>query len=158
VILLAGYLRLVPPAVVQAYPRRILNIHPALLPAFGGKGMWGHHVHEAVLASGASFSGATIHFVDEEYDTGSILAQWPVPVLKEDTPATLAARVLKVEHLLYPRAMDHLCRAVDEGRPVRRLSPPGEAFQITATFSAEAIAGQIERAFSARPYPVEERP
>lgn len=158
VILLAGYLRLVPSPVVRALPRRILNIHPALLPAFGGKGMWGHHVHEAVLASGASFSGPTIHFVDEEYDTGSILAQWPVPVLAGDTPDTLAARVLKVEHLLYPRAMDHLCRAVEEGETVTRLSLPGEAFQITATFSAEAIATQIERAFSPLSDSVEERP
>lgn len=155
VILLAGYLRLVPSQVVRSFRRRILNIHPALLPAFGGKGMWGHHVHEAVLASGATFSGPTIHFVDEEYDTGSILAQWPVPVLAGDTPDTLAARVLKVEHLLYPRAMDHLCRAVEEGRPPRRLSLPGEAFQITATFSAEAIAQQIQRAFLAHSDPGE---
>ena len=149
VILLAGYLRLIPPVVVQAFPKRILNIHPALLPAFGGKGMWGHHVHEAVLDSGASFSGPTIHFVDEEYDTGAILAQWPVPVLAGDTPDTLAARVLKAEHVLYPLAADHLCRAVAAGRPVTRLSLPGEAIMITDTFSPGAASRQIDAAFRA---------
>jgi formyltetrahydrofolate-dependent phosphoribosylglycinamide formyltransferase len=147
VILLAGYLRLIPPSVVKAFPRRILNIHPALLPSFGGKGMWGHHVHEAVLASGATFSGPTIHFVDEEYDTGSILAQWPVPVLADDTADTLAARVLKVEHILYPLAADHLFCAVADGRPVERMSVPGEAVSVAGEFSAQAVAAQIEAAF-----------
>jgi formyltetrahydrofolate-dependent phosphoribosylglycinamide formyltransferase len=148
VILLAGYLRLIPSAVVRAYSRRILNIHPALLPSFGGKGMWGHHVHEAVLASGASFSGPTIHYVDEEYDTGSILAQWPVPVLTADTADTLAARVLAVEHILYPLAAEHLCRALLEGKVVSRLSPPGDAVQIAPVFSPEETAEQIRAAFS----------
>jgi len=147
-ILLAGYLRLIPRAVVRAFPRRILNIHPALLPSFGGKGMWGHHVHEAVLASGASFSGPTIHFVDEEYDTGSILAQWPVPVLAGDTPDTLAARVLAVEHILYPLAAEHICRALLEGKVTSRLSPPGHAVQIAPIFSPEETANQIRAAFS----------
>jgi formyltetrahydrofolate-dependent phosphoribosylglycinamide formyltransferase len=147
VILLAGYLRLIPPVVLQAFPQRVLNIHPALLPAFGGKGMWGHHVHEAVLASGATFSGPTVHFVDEKYDTGAILAQWPVPVLAGDTPDTLAARVLKAEHVLYPLAADHLCRAVATGRPVTRLSLPGEAVMVTDTFSPEGMARQIDAAF-----------
>jgi len=149
VILLAGYLRLIPPSVVGAFPRRILNIHPALLPSFGGKGMWGHYVHEAVLASGASFSGPTIHFVDEDYDTGSILAQWPVPVLAEDTPDTLAARVLAVEHLLYPLAADHVFRAVAAGHKATRLSPPGDAVWVTGEFSPEQTAEQIQAAFGA---------
>ena len=149
VILLAGYLRLIPPVVVQAFPKLILNIHPALLPSFGGKGMWGHHVHEAVLASGATFSGPTIHFVDEEYDTGAILAQWPVPVRAGDTADTLAARVLKIEHILYPLAADHLCRAVEAGEPVRRLVLPGEAFAAADTFSVDDATGQIEAAFRA---------
>lgn len=147
VILLAGYLRLIPPAVVSAFPKRILNIHPALLPAFGGKGMWGHHVHEAVLASGASFSGPTIHFVDEEYDTGSILAQWPVPVLETDTPDTLAARVLAVEHLLYPLAAEALCRAIEEGREAPRLSPPAGAFHIGSDLKLDRVRAQISAAF-----------
>ena len=147
VILLAGYLRLIPPAVVAAFPRRILNIHPALLPAFGGKGMWGHHVHEAVLASGACFSGPTIHFVDEEYDTGSILAQWPVPVLRTDTPDTLAARVLVLEHLLYPLAAEALCWAVSEGREATRLSPPGGAVHIGSDLELDRLRAQIAGSF-----------
>jgi formyltetrahydrofolate-dependent phosphoribosylglycinamide formyltransferase len=147
VVLLAGYLRLIPSAVIRAFPRRILNIHPALLPSFGGKGMWGHHVHEAVLASGATFSGPTIHFVDEEYDTGSILAQWPVPVLAGDTPDTLAARVLAVEHILYPLAAEHLCRAVEIGKTPARLSPPGEEVQIASTFDVESVKRQIAAGF-----------
>ena len=149
VILLAGYLRLIPSLLVQAFSGRILNIHPALLPAFGGKGMWGHHVHEAVLASGASFSGPTIHFVDEEYDTGTILAQWPVPVMPGDTPETLAARVLKVEHILYPRAADHLCRAVERGKAVSRLAFSAEAFGLAEGFSADTVADHVDAAFQA---------
>lgn len=103
-IVLAGYLRLVPRSVVSAYRGRVINIHPALLPAFGGAGMYGKRVHSAVIEHGARVSGATVHFVDEEYDRGPIIAQWPVPVLPDDTPAALAARVLRVEHLLLPRA------------------------------------------------------
>lgn len=110
---LAGYLRLVPGAVVRAFRWRILNIHPALLPAFGGQGMWGHHVHEAVLASGAKMSGPTVHYVDERYDTGLILAQWPVPVLAGDTPEALAARVLRVEHRLYPAAVERVATGLE---------------------------------------------
>ena len=115
-ILLAGYLRLVPEAVVTRYPQRILNIHPALLPAFGGAGMYGMNVHRAVIDSGNLESGATVHFVDEEYDQGSIIAQRSVPVNADDTPGDLAARVLEVEHYLYPEAVDHLCEAILAGR------------------------------------------
>ncbi len=115
-VFLAGYLKLIPASVVAAYRRRILNIHPALLPSFGGKGMYGRHVHQAVIDSGARFSGPTVHFVDEEYDRGTIVAQWPVPVLPGDTPDRLAARVLAVEHELYPLTADHVARAVVEGR------------------------------------------
>lgn len=93
-ILLAGYLKLIPTELVHAYPRSIFNIHPSLLPAFGGKGFYGMKVHNAVIASGARFSGPTIHFVDEHYDTGKILAQRVVPVLADDTAEQLAARVL----------------------------------------------------------------
>jgi phosphoribosylglycinamide formyltransferase len=94
-VILAGYLKLIPPALVRAFKRSILNIHPGLLPSFGGKGYYGAKVHAAVIASGARFSGPTIHFVDEEYDTGPILAQAAVPVYPTDTPAQLAARVLQ---------------------------------------------------------------
>lgn len=102
VLVLAGYLKLIPAAVVQAYRGHILNVHPALLPAFGGPGMYGHHVHNAVLAHGATISGATVHFVDEHFDRGAIAAQWPVRVHANDTAASLAARVLAVEHQLLP--------------------------------------------------------
>jgi phosphoribosylglycinamide formyltransferase-1 len=108
-ICLAGYMRILTPAFVQAYAKRILNIHPSLLPAFGGKGMYGHHVHEAVLASGARFSGCTVHYVDEGTDTGPIILQAVVPVLDQDTPASLAERVLIEEHRLYPRAVALYC-------------------------------------------------
>lgn len=108
-VVLAGYLKLIPAELVRAFPRRILNIHPGLLPSFGGKGLYGARVHQAVLASGARFSGPTVHFVDEEYDTGPILAQRVVPVLPFDTPDTLAARVLREEHVVYPRAVSALC-------------------------------------------------
>ena len=104
-IALAGYLKRVPSPVVHRFRDRILNIHPALLPSFGGKGMFGHAVHEAVLASGTKLSGATVHLVDEEYDRGPIVAQQSVPVLPDDTPDSLAHRVLNVEHVLYPATL-----------------------------------------------------
>ena len=121
VVLLSGYLRLLPAEVVSRYAGRILNIHPALLPAFGGKGMYGRRVHEAVVASDATESGATVHFVTEAYDEGDVLAQWRVPVLPADSADSLAARVLRVEHQLYPRAVDHLCMALLAGRGVERM-------------------------------------
>jgi phosphoribosylglycinamide formyltransferase/phosphoribosylglycinamide formyltransferase-1 len=92
--------------VVHRYAGRIINVHPALLPGFGGPGMYGARVHEAVLAAGVTVTGVTVHFVDEEYDRGTIIAQWPVPVLQGDDARSLAARVLRVEHLLYPRVVD----------------------------------------------------
>lgn len=105
IVVLAGYMRLVPEVVVHAYRGRIVNVHPALLPAFGGRGMYGSRVHAAVIAAGARVSGATVHFVDERYDHGAVIAQWPVPVLSGDTPQALAERVLRVEHALYPPAI-----------------------------------------------------
>ncbi len=103
---LAGYLAKIEPNMIAAFPGKILNIHPALLPRFGGRGMYGHHVHEAVLAAGEKESGPTVHVVDEHYDHGNIVAQMKVPVLPGDTPDTLAARVLKAEHELYPVAIE----------------------------------------------------
>ena len=105
-VVLAGYMRLVPPDVVAQFRGRMLNVHPALLPAFGGAGMYGHRVHEAVIARGQRLTGPTIHFVDERYDEGPIIAQWPVPVFPHDTPDELATRVLQVEHVLYPRVVE----------------------------------------------------
>jgi formyltetrahydrofolate-dependent phosphoribosylglycinamide formyltransferase len=114
-IVLAGYLRLVPRSVIGAYRGRIINIHPALLPAFGGQGMYGKRVHAAVLASGRRESGCTVHLVDEEYDRGPILAQRRVPVLPDDTVESLAARVLEAEHQLLPAVVREAAR---RGRPV----------------------------------------
>ena len=109
-IALAGYMKLLPPVVVAQYRNRIINIHPALLPKFGGKGMYGHHVHEAVLAAGERESGATVHMVDEIFDHGTIVLQKAVPVLPDDTPDSLQARILQVEHEIYPEAIRRLAR------------------------------------------------
>jgi phosphoribosylglycinamide formyltransferase-1 len=119
-IALAGYLKRIPTVVVREFRNRILNIHPALLPSFGGQGMYGHHVHEAVLASGVKLSGATVHLVDEEYDRGPIVLQKTVAVDEHDTPATLAAKVLKIEHEIYPLALKAFAenRATTRGRSV----------------------------------------
>jgi formyltetrahydrofolate-dependent phosphoribosylglycinamide formyltransferase len=117
-VVLAGYLKLVPQETVAAYTGRIINIHPALLPAFGGQKMYGRKVHEAVLGSGATISGASIHLVTDEYDRGPIVAQWPVPVLAGDTPESLSLRVLAVEHQLLPAVVLAAARA---GRVVRMV-------------------------------------
>ena len=104
-IALAGYMKKVPDEVISAYRNRIVNIHPALLPAFGGKGMYGHHVHQAVLDQGCKVTGVTVHIVDEAYDHGPIVAQRCVPVKEDDTVDTLAVRVLKTEHKMYAEAL-----------------------------------------------------
>jgi len=92
--------------VIREYAGRIINIHPALLPAFGGEGMYGARVHEAVIASGTKETGVTVHLLDDEYDRGPIVAQWRVPVEPSDTADSLAARVLNVEHVVYPRVVE----------------------------------------------------
>jgi len=114
-LVLAGYLKLVPAEVIARYRGRIINVHPALLPAFGGTGMYGIRVHEAVLQSGAAESGCTVHLVDEEYDRGMILVQARVPVLPGDTAQLLASRVLEQEHRLLPAVVLAAARA---GHPV----------------------------------------
>lgn len=121
---LAGYMRKVPDAVVSAYAGRMMNIHAALLPAFGGQGMYGHHIHQAILNYGAKVSGCTVHFVDADYDTGPIILQAPVPVEEGDTAETLAARVLAAEHQTYPEAVALFAqgRLTLDGRRVR-VSP-----------------------------------
>jgi len=124
-VVLAGYLQLVPSGVIARFRGRIINVHPALLPSFGGKGMYGRRVHEAVLASGARESGATVHLVDEVYDRGAILGQARVPVLPGDDPERLAARVLEVEHRLLPAAV---LAAAAAGRPVP-IHEPVESHQ-----------------------------
>jgi len=117
---LAGFLRILDAAFVAAYRGRILNIHPSLLPAFGGKGMYGERVHRAVLASGAGVSGCTVHLVTEEVDRGPILLQAVVPVLPGDTPTTLAARVSEAEHRIYPEAIRSFVRRHTEPVAGRR--------------------------------------
>ena len=104
-VVLAGYLKMLSPFIVKNFKNRILNIHPALLPSFGGKGMYGHHVHQAVLDYGCKVTGVTIHLVDEAYDTGTPVLQRCVPVHDDDTADTLAERVLKIEHQIYTEAL-----------------------------------------------------
>lgn len=112
VVALAGYLKLVPNDVIERFRGRIVNVHPGPLPEFGGAGMYGSRVHAAVIAAGAARSAVTVHLVDERYDHGETLARWPVPVHSGDTPAELAARVLAVEHIIFPRIVDALAAVV----------------------------------------------
>lgn len=107
-IVLAGFLARVPDCLLQAYPDKIVNIHPSLLPKFGGKGMYGEHVHEAVLAAGEQESGITIQYINEHFDEGAIICQQKCPVLPDDTPDTLAARVHALEYEYYPRVVEQL--------------------------------------------------
>ena len=110
-VVLAGFLWKIPQPLINAFPRRIINIHPALLPKFGGKGMYGQFVHEAVITSGEVQSGITIHYVDEHYDNGDIIFQTACPVLPGDTPEKLAQRVHQLEHLHYPRVVEEVIKA-----------------------------------------------
>lgn len=134
IVVLAGYMKLVPEAVVRAYRGRILNIHPALLPSFGGRGMYGARVHRAVIEAGVRVTGATVHFVDEAYDRGPILCQWPVPVLAGDTPESVAARVLTVEHRILPQAVEALASGAVRLEADRRVRWVREWFE-TETFT-----------------------
>jgi phosphoribosylglycinamide formyltransferase-1 len=109
-IVLAGFMILVPAWLVQAFSHRIVNIHPALLPKFGGKGMYGMHVHEAVKEAGETISGITIHYVNEAYDEGDVIAQYPTPLRPEDTPEDIAAKVRKLEHKHYPVVIEQVVR------------------------------------------------
>jgi phosphoribosylglycinamide formyltransferase 1 len=104
-IVLAGYMKLLPSEIVDRYYGRIINIHPALLPKFGGPGMYGANVHQAVLTAGEQYSGATVHIVDSKFDHGPILIQRRAPVLVNDTPESLAARILEIEHQILPQAV-----------------------------------------------------
>ncbi|MCH7873834.1 MAG: phosphoribosylglycinamide formyltransferase [Gemmatimonadetes bacterium] len=137
-VVLAGYLKLLPEPVVDAFAERMVNIHPALLPAFGGQGMYGMRVHRAVLASGATVTGPTVHLVTNEYDRGPILAQWPVPVRPTDTPEALRDRVLAAEHELLPAVVLAAARA---GRAVP-LPVRGTAF--AAGTHMPALQDQLE--------------
>jgi phosphoribosylglycinamide formyltransferase-1 len=120
-LVLAGYMKKLPSLIIKTFHHRIVNIHPGLLPAFGGKGMYGAHVHEAVIAYGAKISGVTVHFVDEEYDHGPIILQSTIDVLDSDDPRSLAERVLKLEHASYWRAIEAIAqkKITISGRRVR---------------------------------------
>lgn len=107
-VVLAGYIRKIPAAMIERYPNRIVNVHPSLIPAFAGKGFYGLKVHEAAIARGVKVSGATVHLVNEDLDAGPILEQETVPVLADDTPETLQQRILTLEHQLLVRAIQHL--------------------------------------------------
>jgi phosphoribosylglycinamide formyltransferase-1 len=122
VVVLAGYMRRISHVLLEAFPGRIMNVHPALLPAFGGQGMYGMRVHRAVLEHGCKVSGCTVHLVDEHYDMGPIVAQACVPVEDDDTPETLGARVQAQEHRLYPQCLEALMheKIKIEGRRVKR--------------------------------------
>jgi phosphoribosylglycinamide formyltransferase 1 len=139
-IALAGYLRFIPTEVTRRWRGRIMNVHPSLLPAFGGAGMYGTRVHQAVIAAGVRVTGATVHFVDEVFDRGPIIAQWPVPVLPTDTADDVGHRVLAVEHALFPVAVDAVARGRvtlgDDGR-VHGLMGPSPA---CATYSLSSGA------------------
>lgn len=115
-IVLAGFLRLIPAELVKAYPQRIINIHPALLPRYGGKGMYGRHVHEAVIAAQETESGITIHFVNERFDEGEHIAQFRCPVLPSDTPDSLAERIHGLEHAHFPRVVESQVALLADGR------------------------------------------
>jgi formyltetrahydrofolate-dependent phosphoribosylglycinamide formyltransferase len=114
-VVLAGYLKQIPSSVIEKYHGRIINIHPGLLPDFGGPGMYGSRVHAAVLASGATSTGLTVHFVDDEYDHGPVIAQWRLRVKIDDTPESLAERVLSAEHIVYPRVVEMVAALTDSG-------------------------------------------
>lgn len=117
-IVLAGFMRLLNPAIVETFRGRILNLHPSLLPKYGGKGMWGHHVHEAVIAAGETESGVTVHYVNEEYDRGEILMQERVEILPGETAESLEAKIHEAEYRLYPIAISEALRRMG------KLPPP----------------------------------
>ncbi len=150
-LVLAGYLRLVPADVARRFAGRLLNVHPAPLPMFGGSGMYGLRAHRAVLAAGAQASGPTVHFVDEEYDRGPTIAHWPVPVLPGDDEHSLAARVLRAEHLLFPRVVQAVAAGEVALRDDGRVSPlylrnPLPVFQ--PELDDESLAALLDHAHS----------
>jgi phosphoribosylglycinamide formyltransferase 1 len=153
---LAGYMRLVPPEVTARYRGRMLNVHPALLPDFGGPGMYGARVHRAVIAAGAEWSGPSVHFVDEVYDHGAVIAQWPVPVLPGDDDHTLAARVLRAEHLLYPRVVNAVAggevRLGDDGTVLADRPWATRLPAVDPTLDDRALATALDRVLGLSPH------
>jgi len=136
-ICLAGWLRILGPGFVRQFTGRMMNIHPSLLPQFGGRGMYGERVHEAVLSAGMKISGCTVHFVDDTPDGGPIVLQSAVPVEDGDTPATLAARVADEEHRWYPLAISLFAE--------RRLLIQGRKVRIVEARERESVANEVTR-------------
>lgn len=140
---LAGYLRLIPSAVVDRYAGCMINVHPALLPKHGGPGMYGLRVHQAVLNAKETISGPTVHLVTHEYDSGPVLAQWVVGVLPEDDATALAARVLVAEHALYPRVLQAVAAGDTKRFPLR----PDDGYLVNPPITPDAIRRDIIAAF-----------
>ena len=144
-VVLAGYLRLVPAEVTRRFAGRMLNVHPAPLPQFGGAGMYGLRAHRAVIAARAPTSGATVHFVDEVYDHGAVIAHWPVPVLAGDDEHTLAKRVLRAEHLLFPRVVQAVAAGVIQVDAAGSLNVPSVELPVfDPALAAAELAQSVE--------------
>ncbi len=153
-VVLAGFMRFVSPVIVDAFPKRIINIHPALLPAYGGKGMWGHHVHEAVIAAGEKQSGVTVHYVDDKYDHGEIIMQDTVDITPEDTPQTLEQKIHRVEYSLYPRAIVEALRRLDDKEEPAAEDKPSEAKPSVDEMWAQTLKVDYDPATAVTPPPI----
>lgn len=162
-VVLAGFMHYVSPVILAAYPDRVVNIHPSLLPAYGGKGMWGHHVHEAVVAAGETESGVTVHYVTEVFDSGEIVMQQRVPVLPDDSPESLEERIHKAEYELYPRAIvaaigripseEEAGAAVESESAVEASAPPAVPKSVDEEW-AEVLKVRYEPSEASVPPPV----
>ncbi len=147
-VVLAGFMHYVSPVIINAFPNRVINIHPSLLPAYGGKGMWGHHVHEAVITAGEKKSGVTVHYVDEEFDSGEILMQQVVEILPDDTPETLETRIHQAEYELYPRAIAEAMRRLDSNSDVTSTAKEEAETKPMTASEPPAIPKSVEEEWS----------
>lgn len=152
-VVLAGFMHFVSPVIIDAFRGRILNIHPSLLPAYGGKGMYGHHVHEAVIAAREQQSGVTVHYVTEEMDKGEILMQEAVKIEPDDTPASLEAKIHPVEYSLYPRAIVKALSRIDEKIQPSEPTAPATPGEPLTPENAWAEALKIDFRQPSRPLP-----
>lgn len=134
-IVLAGFMVKIAPEIIEAFPQRVINIHPSLLPAYGGKGMYGHHVHEAVIAAGEKKSGVTVHYVNEELDEGAIVMQEEIEICEGETPESLEAKIHEIEYRLYPRALATVVRNLEDSKEDKPFQP--SATQINRSDSEE---------------------
>ena len=146
IVALAGYMKKLGPRTLARFPNRVVNIHPSLLPKHGGRGMYGERVHAAVLAARERETGVTVHIANGEYDEGTILAQESVPVMDDDTPSTLAARVLEREHVVYPQALQSIAMGEvvlsgDAGEKARRIPPSIDGLSGAGVLSESGFSG-----------------